>query len=71
VSAGATEAVEIVLTTGDRVGVGAGASVDVVLDSGRGDHPSGEAWRSEANDCSAPTTAIRSSSIRRLEAHAL
>ena len=107
-SAGATEAVEIVLTTGDRVGVGAGASVDVVLDSGRGDwirtsdpcaqgkpwiglevpireqlaafagrcdqtwdHPSGEAWRSEANDCSAPTTAIRSSSIRRLEAHAL
>ena len=29
-SAGATEAVEIVLTTGDRVGVGAGASVDVV-----------------------------------------
>jgi len=34
------------------------------------DHPSGDAWRSEAND-GAPTTAIRSSSIRQLEAHAL
>jgi len=34
------------------------------------DHPCGDAWRSEAND-GAQTTAIRWSSIRRLEAHAL